>query len=83
MKEPLVIEGGSTKVKKDALEVLEDARKMVEEGKIVSVLIVVEEANGTITSTYQGTEDRFAQGGKLIKLGLSRLGFRSNDRTVG
>ncbi|KKM61496.1 hypothetical protein LCGC14_1531120 [marine sediment metagenome] len=82
MKQPLVIEGGSVKVKKDALEVLEDARKQVEAGKIVSVLIVIEEADGTITSSYQGTEDRFAQGGKLVRLGLHRLGLVTNDRPV-
>ena len=82
MKEPLIIEGGSVKVKKDALDVLEDTRKMVEEGKIVSVLTVVEEADGTLTSSYQGTEDRFAQAGKLIKLGLHRLGFKTDDRKV-
>ena len=79
MKKPLVIEGGSMKVKKDALDVLEDARKLVEEGKIVSVLVVVEEANGSITSYYQGIEDRFSQGAKLVRLGLRRLGFKVDD----
>jgi hypothetical protein len=79
MKKPLVIEGGSIKVKKDALDVLEDTRKLVEKGKIVSVLTVVEEADGSITSHYQGTEDRFSQGAKLIRLGFRRLGFRVED----
>ena len=79
MKEPLVLEGGSIKVKKDALNVLEETRKLVEEGKIVSVLTVTEEANGTITSHYQGTEDRFSQGAKLLRLGLRRLGFQTAD----
>ncbi|KKK46938.1 hypothetical protein LCGC14_3160230 [marine sediment metagenome] len=79
MKKPLIIEGGSVKVKKDALDVLEDTRKLVEEGKIVSVLTVTEKADGSITSHYQGIEDRFSQGAKLIRLGLRRLGFRVDD----
>ncbi len=79
MKKPLVMEGGSVKVKKDALEILEDTRKLVEEGKIVSVLTVIERADGSITSHYQGIEDRFSQGAKLIRLGLRRLGFKVDD----
>ncbi len=82
MKKPLVIEGGNIKVKKDALALLEDTRKMVEEGKIVSVLTVVEEADGSITSSYQGIEDRFAQASKLIKLGLRRLGFKADEEKI-
>ena len=82
MKKPLVMEGGSVKVKKDALDILESVRKLVEEGKIVSVLIVVEEANGSITSHYQGIEDRFSQAGKLIRLGLRRLGFKVDEEKI-
>jgi hypothetical protein len=63
-----------------ALELLEIIKKDVEEGDIMSVLIVCERTDGQMQGGCTATQNQYAMAGYMLTWALKRLGFTSfND----
>ena len=60
----------------DALEMLEEMKKKVENGEIISVLILAEQVDGCMFGSTTHTQNVFAVAGYMMLWAMKRLGFQ-------
>ena len=65
----------------EALQLLDDIRGQVERGEVMSVLAVMELADGTMGGASTATTNVYALYGYLMSWGLLRMGFLYSEES--
>jgi hypothetical protein len=62
-----------------SLQLLEAIRKRVEDGEVLSLIVMCEMANGDMQGGTTATQNQFAVAGYMLAWALRRLGFTQFD----
>lgn len=67
----------------EALQLLDDLRKQVESGEIMSILAVAERTDGAMQMASTGTQHVYSLFGYMFACGMSRMGFVQDEKLKG